>query len=438
MGNATEGRQELVETVESPVTHEQRTVEDYVQLGLAVNPQVTEAIHRVESLRFRVPQEVALPDPMVNSATHLAPVQTAAGEQSFSLGVSQKFTNTDRRATRAAIAMDEVLAAEEQLHGIQNEVAETIRSLCYQLLYVRKSIEITNEDFESLGQIAEVILSRYEVKQSVTQQDVLNVQVEQSEVENQLSALRRKERALRARLARMVNLSPKSELEILDELKMPTNELDLDSLTAQAISGHPELAAQLALIRRDRRRICLAALESKPDLTVGLNWIATSSQGISPVANGDDAVQLGIGFNLPVNRDRIRAAIGQARSQSRASQSRLENLRNQVIEQVFELIATAESTRDTLGLLQEDIIPKAQRTLDLSIEEYGNGEARYLQLIENWRSVLKYRITELRLISEFNQTMASLVRVTGRTDGIGSFAMAPQRPALEAVESESP
>ena len=150
------------ESVES--TTESGLIEEYVQLGLSRNPRIQEAQHKIEAIRHRRPQVLSLPDPMVNTNTYLAPVETAAGEQAFSLGISQKFTNAQRRATKAAIVSDEVAAANAVLIQTQLEIAENIRSACYQLLFIRKSIEITNEDRQSLEQIEEVVLRQYEVK----------------------------------------------------------------------------------------------------------------------------------------------------------------------------------------------------------------------------------------------------------------------------------
>ena len=187
-------------------------------------------------------------------------------------------------------------------------------------------------------------------------------------------------------------------------------------------------------MRQESSKICLANLQKRPDITVGLNWIATSSRGISPVANGDDAVLLGVGFNLPVYRNRIRSAIQEARSDNAAASYRLDSLKDQISEEVFSLIAKAEGTRETLTLLVQDIIPKSQRSLDLSIEEYATGKTSYNQLIENWRSVLRYRLAESRLTSEFNQTLSSLSRAVGELAGFGTQQTAPARPATEGLE----
>ena len=162
--------------------------------------------------------------------------------------MSQKFTNAERRATKAAIVNDEVAAAEAELEKIQLEIAEKIRTACYQLLFVRKSIEITTEDAESLAQIAEVIERQYEVKQSVTQQDILNVQVEQSKIENQITDLRQKEKSYQARLARLLHVDPHSELQIIDQLQTQSSQLNAESLIATAVQLRPELRSQICLL----------------------------------------------------------------------------------------------------------------------------------------------------------------------------------------------
>lgn len=413
---------------------ESGSIEEYVQLGLARNPRIQEAQHKIDAIRHRVPQVVSLPDPMVNTNTYLSPVQTAAGEQAFSLGVSQKFTNAKRRAAKAAIVSDEIAAAEATLMQTQLEIAEDIRTVCFQLLFIRKSIEITSEDRDTLEQISDVVLRQYEVQESVTQQDVLNIQTEQSNLENQLTELRQKEKSFQSRLARLLHVGSQSDLQINGQLETSDADLNVEALIAQAIQTRPDLQAQIATIRRDSKKVHLAKLEEKPDFTVGLNWIATSSDGISPVANGDDALLLGVGFNLPIYKSRIRAGICEAHANRLASQSRLASVQDQAGEEVFDLVTKIESTRDTLTLVQEDILPKAERTLEISIDEYATGSIDYVQLIANWRNVLRYRITEANLQSQFSQSLASLARAVGQLNPIATQSVISSQPPFESTD----
>ena len=65
--------------IEESLTEAQAmTIEDYVQLGVSQNPMIAEAQFRITELQHRVPQALALPDPMVNTNTFLSPIQTAA------------------------------------------------------------------------------------------------------------------------------------------------------------------------------------------------------------------------------------------------------------------------------------------------------------------------------------------------------------------------
>lgn len=410
----------LVPTVQSSPANDASSIEDLVELGLATSPRLRLAMHKAQSLRCRIPQALSLPDPMVNTTTHLSPVETAAGRQAFALGVSQTLVDGDRRATKAAIAHDEVRAAEAEVERERQQLAEQIRRAGYQLLAVRETIQLTESDLESLGQIEDVVLRQYEVQQDMGQQDVLSVQAEQSRVEIQLSELRQRKLSLAARLARLLHLEPGSTLELTDTLQTVVHQAeDANSLVARALHSRPELHSQLAKIQGERRKVCLAALQQRPDVTMGLQWIATSSSGISPVADGTDALLLGVGFNLPIRNDRINAAKSEANHSALASMAELEVLQDQIQEEVFDTCAKLESNALTTSLLKDDIIPKFERVLDASLEEYAEGALEFTQLIENWRSVLRYRVALVQSQSLGMQLRATLTRQVGELGPIG-------------------
>lgn len=416
---------QLVTPVASPsqapsATANSYTIQQLVDIGLTENPRIQEAQFRVEAMRHRIPQATALPDPMLSTNTYLAPVQTAAGKQTFSLGINQKFVNRDRRETQGAIVASEVQAEEAKLLSVQTEIAQQIRSACFQLLLVRTSIEITREDIQRLAEIEEVVRSQYEVKDSVSQQDVLGIQVQQSQADNELSQLQQKEKSFQARLARLLHRSPQTQFEILDDLGSSRLQQDVDSLIAQAMEAAPQLQSQWASIQADRHRIRLAELQRVPDFTVGLNWIATSSDGISPVANGDDALLLGISLNLPVNQRRIQAGICEAHANHHANQSKYTSLQDQIAEEVFDLVAKIENLQSTIQLLQQDMIPKTQRALEISIDQYSTGSVQYSAMIDNWRTLLRYRLSLANMQSQQQQWLAALSQSVGQINQIAT------------------
>jgi len=84
-----------------------------------------------------------------------------------------------------------------------------------------------------------------------------------------------------------------------------------------------------------------------------------------------------------------------------------------------------------MDLIRNDILPKAQRTLDLSIDEYATDEVEYV----------RYRVAEANLQSQHGQLLASLARSVGQLEPIAAVnSGVVGQPEFEDVEplDESP
>ncbi len=367
----------------------------------------------VESLANRVPQAAALPDPMLGATAFPAPVQTAAGEQDFALSMNQKIPWRGKLATRAAVAQQDVHAARANLAAVELKVAEQIKNAYFQLYFIQQAIAITKDDQKQLELIGEVVEQMYRVKREVTQQDVLQVQVAQARLDSELLNLEQQQASAQAKLARLLHLPPESKPEALDSL--PTEQVvhDIQQYYALAIEARPELQAQLSAVEKDRQSACLAELENYPDLTLGFNWIATSRDGISPVANGDDAFLLTLGMNLPIYKKRIDAGVREAQTRALANSRKYDRLKDETLEGVADLFAKIKSQQENLRLFRDEIIPKQKLTLEQLIDDYQVGKVDFLQMIDNWRQLLQFQIAERRFETDLHQTLASLARQIG-------------------------
>jgi outer membrane protein TolC len=66
-----------------------------------------------------------------------------------------------------------------------------------------------------------------------------------------------------------------------------------------------------------------------------------------------------------------------------------------------------------LRLFQEDILPRARQTLQVSSQAYSVGEVDFLQLLDNWRQALRYEVQYHRLEASLRQSLAELERLVG-------------------------
>ena len=64
-------------------------------------------------------------------------------------------------------------------------------------------------------------------------------------------------------------------------------------------------------------------------------------------------------------------------------------------------------------LFLEDILPKAEQTLEVSSQAYAVGDVDFLQLLDNWRQLLRYELGRERLEADLRQALADLEQVVG-------------------------
>ncbi len=144
-----------------------------------------------------------------------------------------------------------------------------------------------------------------------------------------------------------------------------------------------------------------------------MTWIGTSAAGLSPAANGEDSLLLGFSVNVPIYHKRLDAGVREAESRMVASARQYDSLRDRTAESVKDLYAQATSQYDLVKLFRHDIIPKSEQTLEVSQAAYQVGDVDFLQLIDNWEQLLRFRIAYHRLESQLQQTLATLERAIG-------------------------
>ena len=387
-------------------------VEEYLQVAISQNPDIQAARKRLEAAAYQVPVAASLEDPMLNLSVQPAPVQTAAGEQRTILSANQKFPwfgKLDRRGSQAESQTD-VMRAE--LAVTELAVIEQVRRAYYELYFIQQAVAVTEEEQKLLAEIRDVANARYKANQT-SQQDVLRAELEISNVQNELIRLRQQLESSQAALARLLHIAPQTKVRALDKLPASQIALELDSLQKQAVSARPELHARLAALDRDRQGVELALLEYKPDVTVGLSWIAVDDEGLSRVADGQDTVMLMAGINLPVYRNRLDSQVRSAEAKAVAAARDYDAIRDATLAQVVDLFAKIQSQRDLLTLFEEEILPRARQTLEVSARAYNVGEVDFLQLLDNWRQLLRYEIAYRRIDASLRQTLVELERVVG-------------------------
>lgn len=403
----------------SPVIDEfsgPQPLEAFIQYAIFQNAGVQAARKRIDAAAMRVPQAASLKDPMLDVAGwpfYSNVPQTASGRMTVDMKVSQEVPWFGKLDKQAAAAEAEVNAARAQLAAVELKVIEEVKRSYFELYYVHKAIRVITKDREILADLIEVADALYVTGKS-SQQAVLRLQAELFNVDGELIKMEQMRESARAELAQVLHISPDTPLETVDELSSAEDPRNLQTLYEQAVRDRPELHAMLAEINRDQHRVDRARLEYYPDVTFKLGWGELNTNGATaPSADGTDTVTLGLGVNLPIYRNRLRAAVYEAESTAVASARQYDQMKDETQRDVKQLFTQAISQRDTEALFRESIIPKTEQALEVAMRGYQVGQTDFADLIANWRELLKFHLTQLQLETQYRQTLASLERVVG-------------------------
>jgi len=374
------------------------------------NPQILAAKKKLEAAQARVPQALSLDDPQFGWTFYGDAIETRAGPMKNVFSISQKFPFLGKLSLRGKIAQEEADSAEDLLKNVQLKIIAAVKSAYYDLYLSDKSIQITRENVELVNNLARIALTKYRAGQ-VSQQDVLRAQVELATLENALLILKEKNESARARFNKLPNRPITSPLEKVPDFEVIPFKSTFDELAPLARQNASELASLSHIIEKAKTTLALARKNYYPDLMLGFQYWDIGSAG--GMRNGDDAWAVRMNINLPIWRDRLKAALLEAEAKIAKAEADYREMENTTLFQVKDGLLKVETAQRSAVLYQTTIIPQAEQTLKVSTTLYQAGKLDFLTLIDNWRMLLKFRLEYFRQVAEFEKSLADLERAVG-------------------------
>jgi cobalt-zinc-cadmium efflux system outer membrane protein len=379
--------------------------DELARQAVAHNPSVIAAKHKAERLAAKVPQERALPDPMVEIAAG-SMAETAAGQMLATGGLKQKIPFPGKRREAAAAAGSEATAAVAEVGAMELKLTEQVHVAWWDLFLAGQTIEITRESRSILETMRDSVDARV-VADQASQSDQLRLGNELSLVDRDLADAAQLQNTARARLNSLLNRPPGAPLPSAHRTSIP-NAGSLQDLLARAQSRHPEVAAAEARANAFRHRLKRAELEKYPDFTAGIGGAAVSDSGLSQMANGRDQVYATLGVNIPLWQEPRRAMIREAREGIAETEAMVASTRSDLRYRVEESWFRAKTARDISTLFETRLIPDSRQAYEATLTGYSAGTADFTGLLETWRQNLSYRLQLARNQAILGKATATL------------------------------
>ena len=395
-----------------PKTQNLRSLVDY---ALANNPEVNVARERHIGALARVPQAMALPEPKLTYRYFVNEVETRVGPQEHGIGLSQTLPWFGKRGLQGDAATETARAAQEGIASIQNTVIAEVADAYYELFYLGRSIEIIRGNRDLVLHLERVARARYGAG-AATHADVIRAQVELGIIENRLGSLKDRRAPLFARLNALLN-RPTTEIFDLPSILIfePVLYTD-DELLAKVSLHNPDLRATSFEIEAAHRQRERANKNYLPDITLGLDYIATGDARMPGVQDsGDDALSATIGFTLPIWRSKYDAGVKEADAILRQQQFKRDQQLNTFHAETVTALFKLRDAQRQIDLYEKALLPKANESLVATQRAYSTGAAPFADTIDAQRMLLNFELSFARAITDHHQARIVLEKLTGQS-----------------------
>ncbi len=379
------------------------SLSDCQQLALEKNPSLQPWEYELEAQDGQVEQMGLSPNPELEFEAEdifgtgdLQGIKHAEG----TLGLSQTIETAGKRKKRIFTAEREKDVVREELNLARLNVLYQTTDAFIDVLTWQERLELEETFYEISQEILDTIGTRVEAgRDSPMEETRAKVMVSSSRIrlDRAKKTLQKKKIALSSQWK---SEQPTFEIVEGDLLSLSTpSEIELVSPPL----NHPVLAQSRNEIQRREAVLGLEHAKATPDFTVGA--------GIR-YANEVDDSSLVFGFSVPLPfRDRNQGAI-------RAAQARITKAEKEYEQKSFELnFKLHQNYQDYLQnyeetkILQEDILPEAQRAFEAAQEGFRQGKFSYLNVLDAQRSLFELKVQLLEAASNVHKTINEINRL---------------------------
>jgi cobalt-zinc-cadmium efflux system outer membrane protein len=399
---------------DSPVLNEESALSHYLAYAALNNPGLEAAFNSWKAALERIPQARSLPDPRFNYAYFIREVETRVGPQEQKVGIAQMFPWFGKLELRGDIALEAANAERQRYEAAKLKLFYRVKKAYYEYYYIGRETAITQENVQLLSDLEAVARTKYTAGVP-TYAAMIKAQVELGKLEDQLLTLRDIVSPVVSELNAALNRPPNTPMPVPQTIPEDDVAFSNEQLLGWLKEGNPELMAADFMAAKDKAAIDLAKKDRFPDITVGLEYIDTDSALMPDTRNSSKDPVVGmLSINLPIWRDKYRAAEREARARYEAALRERKDRENNLVAKLQMVLYGFRDAERKIDLYRDTLVPKANQSFEVTQQAYEAGTVDFLDLIDAQRVLLDFRLSFERALANRAQKLAEIEMLVGR------------------------
>lgn len=381
------------------------SVEDAIRIAIVNNPRLRSAGYRVDAATGRVTQAGLYPNPsFVFEGEALGSDAGRGGETIYKL--EQEIVLGGKLDRARDVAEADRLAAQAAFVAEEFAVASRVTRAYFDALASAEGLARRQDLADLANQLLEAASAQVNAG-AATEPDRLRAEVVAEQAQIELEAARLEADASRRTLASVMGLEETIELplstSVIDLPQLPGKE----ELVAAVLEANSRVSLARIALERARAAHALAESEAIPNLFAGIGPRYSDPEN-------ETTLDLSIGIGIPLfdrNQGEIRAAVAERLSAA----AELRSVQLDLLAEVSNAWSAYQAALMAATRFREQLLPKADRTLELTRQAYERGKTDYLRLLDAQQVVVESRIAYVDALRRLHEA-AALLRELAQTD----------------------
>jgi len=446
--------------------YSQDSLMHYLELATKNNPTVLQRYNEYQAALQKVPQVGSLPDPQLEMGVFLSPMELMSGYQVADIKLMQMFPwfGVIKNAKDEMSLMAK--AKYETFRDAKLQVQYDVQRNWFDLYKVRHNIRISEKNVELLKTIERLTLVKFKygasggnsssaasssiassyaptatssgmntmggsASSSPTRSsssaasgsmgstsggsglaDVYQIQIEMSELENNIASLKTEEQVVMARFNSQLNRPLKTSVAVAELL--PTEPLDMIYLSVNdsMFTQNPMLGMlqyeQQSLTARKK----MVTKMGLPMVGIGLNYSVISKSEMSTSAmNGQDMIMPMLTVTLPIYRKKYKAMQTETDFMKSANEQNYQATANALQTEYYEALQLNTDAQRRMKLYDNQSA-LAKKSLDIQIKTYSASGSSLTDILRIRQQLLNYELKQVEAVVDYNKAVALIKRLT--------------------------
>lgn len=292
-------------------------------------------------------------------------------------------------------------------------VRTDVRLKFLQALVAQRQKELIDDFNEVLSRGVNLAKRRLAAKEG-TQTDLLQSQIQLNEMEVLRQQAEYRWNAAWQEMVAVAGVPDMAPTQLNGQLDPLDGPLNWDEVYGNLITSSPELHSAYSRVRQAQCNLSRQEIQTIPNVTANLQ------SGVDN-ATGSGMLQLQVGAPIPVfnkNRGNVSAAYNEF---SRATHE-VERIKMSLKARLAQVSQEYDSAKFAVTRYEQQILPKAKETLDLTEQAYGAGELSFIQTLIARRTYFDTNMAYLNSLGNLAQAHAKVdgMLLTGALEATSS------------------